>query len=148
MATRNDTDASAFERLATLLRLAERRIDEGLRTSLQPLELTPREYALLSVLAEAPMSQQGASRALGIDRTSMVSLVDRLEAAALVARQRHPSDRRAYTLVLSPAGEKRRRQAARAVAEHGSELLAELDDKDLRRLNRSLRVLAGPEGCK
>lgn len=143
MAATLDNRASPLEILATLVRLAERRIEDGLRASLQPFELMPREYALLSALAESSMSQQEASRALGVDRTSMVALVDRLEAAALVTRERHPTDRRAYTLVLSTAGEKRRKQAARAVAQQGNEMLADLDDKDLRRLNRSLRVLAG-----
>ena len=145
MARTPDGAPSPFETLATLLRQAERRVDEALRASLQPLELTPRQYALLSLLGETPMSQQEASRRMGIDRTTMVGLVDGLEAAELVVRERHPSDRRAHVLVLSSTGDKRRKQAARAVSQLEGEVLRGLDEKDLRRLGRALRSVAGQE---
>lgn len=142
---RTEGGTLSLEALATLLRRAERRIDERLRDVLAPLDLTPRGHGLLAALTETAMSQQQASQALGIDRTSMVALVDSLESASLVVRERHPSDRRAYTLVLTPLGEKRRKQAAKAISQVEEEIVGGLDEKELRRLGRTLRTLTEGE---
>ena len=49
-----------------------------------------------------------------VDRTTMVAIVDELEAAGFVDRQRNPEDRRAYALEATDAGRAgSRRSAAR-----------------------------------
>ncbi|MDD0858416.1 MarR family transcriptional regulator [Arthrobacter alpinus] len=51
-------------------------------------EMTPKELSLL----------------LDITTGSMTAMVDRLEAAAMVTRNPHPTDRRSLLLTLTPAG--------------------------------------------
>jgi DNA-binding MarR family transcriptional regulator len=72
-----------------------------------------RGYQVLCAAArDEPGSQAAMASRLGIDRTVMTYLLDDLEAAALVARQPDPSDRRS------------RRVAATA---HGREVLADTE---------------------
>lgn len=64
-----------------------------------------KHFAILcSLRVEGPRSQGWLGEHLGIDRTTMVQLVDGLEAKGLVERQRNPADRRQYALTLTPAG--------------------------------------------
>jgi DNA-binding MarR family transcriptional regulator len=62
-------------------------------------------YAVLSgVVAEPDRPQVAVARGVGLDRTTMVSVLDELEAAGLVLRTADPSDRRARLLAPTPAG--------------------------------------------
>jgi DNA-binding MarR family transcriptional regulator len=61
------------------------------------------------------MSQQAVAQALGIDRTTIVGLVDALEREGWVLRERNPSDRRAYAPKLSPKGRAVLRRAEKAL---------------------------------
>jgi DNA-binding MarR family transcriptional regulator len=64
-------------------------------------------YAVLSgVVAEPGRPQVAVARGVGLDRTTMVSVLDELEAAGLVLRAPDPSDRRARLLAPTPAGTK------------------------------------------
>jgi DNA-binding MarR family transcriptional regulator len=71
---------------------------------------------LLSSLGEAPVSRYGAE--LGLPRSTITNLVDRLERAGLVERVASPTDRRVTLVRLTEAG----REAVDA-----RELLAESD---------------------
>jgi hypothetical protein len=62
-----------------------------------------------------------------VRRNMMVGLVDDLETAGLVVRGRHPDDRRAYALQLTPAGEKVLATADAEAERLSAELLAPLD---------------------
>jgi DNA-binding MarR family transcriptional regulator len=74
----------------------------------------PGEGAILTRLAEGgPASQQELSGRLHVNRTIMVKLVDRLEAAGLVRRERNTADRRCYALVVTPRGSRRSTRGGR-----------------------------------
>ncbi|MDB5042656.1 MAG: transcriptional regulator, MarR family [Candidatus Eremiobacteraeota bacterium] len=82
-------------------------------TAIEPLGLRMRHYRLLRMLlGSGPQRQSAVGAALGIDRTSVVALIDEIEAGGLVRRERDPEDRRAYVVVLTAKG---RRAAQRAV---------------------------------
>ena len=67
-------------------------------------ELHPRLLVVLRAIDEGPMSQGELGARLDLGRTTMVGIVDALEAKGLVERRRDPADRRAYQLVVTPAG--------------------------------------------
>src|SRR5215510_7886762 len=69
--------------------------------------LTPGEFGLL-VLVErnAGLSQMALARALGIDRSTLVPILDRLQGRGFLMRHRSPTDGRTHALALTPAGEK------------------------------------------
>jgi DNA-binding MarR family transcriptional regulator len=81
---------------------------------LEPLGITPREYTVLALLAEcSPLSQTRVAEILGLDRTTILKLGASLEQLGLVVRERDRTDRRAYAVALTPAGEQLRKQAFR-----------------------------------
>ncbi|NNG38504.1 MarR family transcriptional regulator [Flexivirga sp. ID2601S] len=90
-----------------LLSKAADQVESQFATALGPHGITPREYGILTTIARrGPQSQQQIGSQIGIDRTTMVNLVDSLEESGLVERVRDAKDRRRYALTLSPAAEK------------------------------------------
>ena len=62
------------------------------------------DYAVLACVEEfAPLSQQQVCDRIGLDRADMVSIIDRLEAAGSLERERDSADRRRYCLRMTPA---------------------------------------------
>ncbi|TDD26691.1 MarR family transcriptional regulator [Kribbella turkmenica] len=70
----------------------------------RPLGLTPQQAHLLRVLLAGPLGMTELSRILSIERSSLTSMVDRLERRDLVTRIPHPTDRRACHINLTPVG--------------------------------------------
>lgn len=105
----------------------------------------PRDYAILDALADSDaISQQDLAERLAINRTVMVSLIDRLEELGQVTRSRNPADRRSYVLSLTPEGKRVWEAMGPAVAKGEAELTAELSPAERRRLNELLlRLLPG-----
>jgi DNA-binding MarR family transcriptional regulator len=78
---------------------------ERLALAALPPGTKPREFAVLRVLAaEGPLSQARLGALLEVNRTVMISLIDGLESARLVRRERDPADRRRYALRLTDEG--------------------------------------------
>lgn len=89
-----------------LLNKAAERIAAEFELALRPYGISPREYGILSLIhSRGPQSQQRIGKLLGIDRTTMVNVVDHLEQAGLVIRFRDLNDRRRYAVTLSEKGE-------------------------------------------
>ena len=74
--------------------------------------LSVRLCGVLNLLAEGPISQQAVGEQLGIDRTTVVELIDELEQQGVVVRRRNPADRRSYALTLTPKGQTVQKRAA------------------------------------
>jgi DNA-binding MarR family transcriptional regulator len=64
----------------------------------------PCAGTLLIISRHQPVSQREVSHLLGIDPADIVGVVDILERAGLVTRERDPEDRRRYALSLTRAG--------------------------------------------
>jgi DNA-binding MarR family transcriptional regulator len=108
--------------------------------------LTVKHFGCLRMItsSEEPLSQLELGRRTGMDRTTMVSIVDELERAGYVKRERNPHDRRAYALVATKAGEKWFAEALEILAVAESELLAPLSMAERRKLVDLLqRLLVG-----
>jgi DNA-binding MarR family transcriptional regulator len=97
---------------------------------------------VLTVLAEGePPSQLEAAQRLSIDRTTMVALLDELEAKGLVARSADPADRRRNIVVLTPIGRDCLVGASRATDEAEVAFLAPLGEADGERLRQMLQTV-------
>jgi DNA-binding MarR family transcriptional regulator len=67
--------------------------------------VTPVQYAALQGVANAPgVDQRSLARAIGLDTSTIASVIDRLEARGLVQRGTSPDDRRVRLLTLTDAG--------------------------------------------
>jgi DNA-binding MarR family transcriptional regulator len=120
----------------------------GLR--LEQLGLTTRMWGALNVLeAEGAITQQKLGKCTGIDPSSMVSTIDELEAAGLVERRQHPSDRRAHALHITELGRTTLRQGRELARRAQEDLLAPLSADERKQLHALLLRLATanmPEG--
>jgi MarR family transcriptional regulator, lower aerobic nicotinate degradation pathway regulator len=93
-------------RTAYLLGRAAARAQAMGEDDLEPLDISPREYSVLAVLAErSPLTQTRIGEILGLDRTTILKLGAALERKGLVVRERNLRDRRAYAIALTPAGD-------------------------------------------
>ena len=135
------------ERLGPLLGRAH---DAHRRLSLEalaPLGLGVKAVGAMTVLeAEGPLSQRRLAERQGIDRTTMVAVVDELERLGAVERRRDPGDRRANALRLTATGKRLLARARTAVAAAEEAFLAPLPEPERQRLRAALRVLveSGP----
>ncbi|MEU0413451.1 MarR family winged helix-turn-helix transcriptional regulator [Streptomyces griseorubiginosus] len=142
--TRDAPPEVLTSRLGYLLKHAYLRLTEESTQALAPYGIDGRELAVLAVLdAHDELSQLDAAGKLGIDRTTMVSLVDALEDKELVERRRSPRDRRKNIVQLTPAGQKRLQDAESARQEMERRFLAPLSSTDALRLVRTLQTLVG-----
>jgi DNA-binding MarR family transcriptional regulator len=145
--TGDATSEALASRLGYLLKHAQLRLAQESARALAPFGIDGRELAVLVVLAaQNPLSQLEAAGRLGVDRTTMVALVDALEQKGLVERRRSPQDRRRNTVQLTPTGQDCLRRAEQAREEMERRFLAPLAPSDAEQLVRALQTLvAAPE---
>lgn len=96
-----------YQALLELLRTAET-LWNASRVFFARWDLSPSQFNVLNLLYEQSegCTQISLSRQLIMHRSNITGLVDRLEARGLVQRQENPTDRRAFNVVLTPAGKK------------------------------------------
>lgn len=127
-----------------LLQVAAVRRTQCLKEALRPLGVRPRRYGVLAALAEAgPLPQHHLGEVLGVDRTTMVGLIDQLEEEGLLCRRRSPDDRRRYLIELTPDGRAQARGLLVIGSEVDAELLAGLTPHEVSVLDRLLARIAG-----
>ena len=127
------------QRLGYLLKHAQLRLAELAEPLYAPLGVTGRQLALLTLFGDGPaQSQQDGAARLGVDRTTMVALVDELEAKGLVRREVAPGDRRKRLVMLTPEGERVREAGAEVTRRAEALLLEPLSAEDAERLRAAL----------
>jgi DNA-binding MarR family transcriptional regulator len=133
------------ERLGYLLKHAQLQFGELVGAALAPLGIDGRQWAALLCLEDQRRSSQAElARWLGIDRTTMVALIDDLETKGLVERRPHTDDRRKNTVELTAAGRDVRRRAARLVDDCERRFLAALTERQAQQLRRALQAVIAP----
>jgi DNA-binding MarR family transcriptional regulator len=101
-----------------------------------------RELAVLSMVAAEPShSQRNVAVELGINRTTMVALIDALEAKGLVERRTHPEDRRSNLVELTDLGRTTLRAGNRAAETVERRFLAPLSATEAAQFRKALRKL-------
>ncbi len=117
------------------------------RETLAPLELEPREFALLRAVSAAEgQSQQAIGERLRIPPSRMVAFVDALEARSLLERRHNPLDRRTRELHLTPAGRELLASAMELATEYELHLCAELSGEEREQLLDLLARVGGQLG--
>jgi DNA-binding MarR family transcriptional regulator len=132
MATRPSADTEVAEFAGQLFFRLWRASHTRIAEALESVGLTPALFGLLNVLgAREGAIQQEIGSAMGIDPSTMVSLIDELESAGLAKRRPHPADRRAREVAITPKG--------RRVLERARGLAMQVEDDVLRGLTAAER---------
>lgn len=118
-----DGPSLMFEELDGLLgyrlRRAQGAMHRDFMATVASLDLTQKQAATLWLINSNPgVAQVSVAGALGMDRATMMAIVDRLEERGLVIRKRSSADRRRQELYLTPAGQNTLRKAKARIAKH------------------------------
>jgi MarR family transcriptional regulator, lower aerobic nicotinate degradation pathway regulator len=106
--------------------------------------LCARQAGILTMVTEMePMTQKALADALGIDRTTMVALLDDLQDKGYVTRERHPRDRRAFLVLPTDSGRAAKAAAVRILDEQQRHFLAPLTPAERGQLAGLLTRLHG-----
>jgi DNA-binding MarR family transcriptional regulator len=111
-----------------------------------------RDWLVLSAIAVGPpQTQLALAHALGLDKTTLTSLLDRLEARGFVTRSLDSNDRRARIPSLTSWGLEVHRQVAKARDEAEAAVLCNFTDQERQLLRELLTRLSadagGPGSC-
>ena len=109
----------------------------------RPLGLTPQQAHLLCVLLAGPLGMTELSRILSIERSSLTSMVDRLERRDLVTRIADPKDRRACQIELTTPGRALADDAHNAFTSRIDALTTHLTPTARRTLTTTLKTTFG-----
>ena len=117
------------------------------REILAPLQLEPREFALLrAVAASEGLSQQAIGERLQIPASRMVAFVDALAARGLLERRQNQEDRRAHALHLTAEGHRLLEQAFTLAVAHERDICADLSATEREQLLTLLQRVAARLG--
>ena len=117
--------------------------DDFLRT-MAAHRITPGQFGVLTLIAANPgLSQSALARAIGVERSTMVEVIDRLQARGLVERRPSAADRRSYALGLGAAGRRLLARLKPMVRHHERRVTKRLDDAEVATLIGLLRRLHG-----
>jgi len=124
------------------LRRAESVMHRDFIAALADLDLTQKQAATLWLINGNPaVAQVSVAAALGMDRATMMAIVDRLEDRGLVIRKRSSVDRRRQELYLTPAGQSTLRKAKARISKHEERFTSLLTAAELASLLAALRKL-------
>ncbi|MGH6988259.1 MAG: MarR family winged helix-turn-helix transcriptional regulator [Stellaceae bacterium] len=127
------------------LRKAQVAVFQDFARSVGTGEVSPGQYAVLMVIDRNPgLSQTRLGQSLGIDRSTLVAVIDRLEARGLVERADAPHDRRSYALHISGKGRARLAELTARVRAHEAHIAGDLDAAERASLIALLRHIGRP----
>jgi MarR family transcriptional regulator for hemolysin len=124
----------------SLLSRAARQWRRAADLRLEPFELTEATWLPLLRIARAPTAprQKDLAASMSLDGSSVVRLLDNLEAAGLIQRKEGKDDRRAKIILLTPRGRAIADKVETVARRIRSDALAGLSDKDI---ETTVRVL-------
>ncbi|SCE77232.1 transcriptional regulator, MarR family [Micromonospora coriariae] len=123
--------------LLKLANLASVRMEQVL----QPYRLRGRDLRVLAFVQDGEVSQRDLCRQTGLDRTTMVAVIDDLERNGYVRRDRSPSDRRRQVISVTADGHTALSEALKAVRRTEDNFLASLSEDERRQFHHQLSLL-------
>src|SRR6185369_3443898 len=113
--TATGVDPSVDSEITWLLHRAAQRLRSATGEQAERHGLQLRDYIVLSALHKTPnLTQVELGKALGLDKTTLMSQLDRLERTGLIVRRNDPRDRRIRIPEITGAGEALRAKVAAA----------------------------------
>jgi DNA-binding MarR family transcriptional regulator len=142
----NDTQTIDLDFLPTLLGYNIRRAQISLwrdfTRNVADGEVRPSVFSVLSLAnANSGIAQIDIATQLGIDKASVVALIDRLESQRWVVRKRSTEDRRRQEIFLTPAGVKAYRALKKEMIAHERKFVDRFTDGERKQLISLLQRL-------
>jgi MarR family transcriptional regulator, organic hydroperoxide resistance regulator len=135
---------TADSEITWLLHRAAQRLRAATGEQAEKHGLQLRDYIVLSALALTPGLTQGElAKTLGLDKTTLMSQLDRLERMGLVVRRSDPRDRRARIPNITDAGDALRAQVATACARVEAAALSDYRHDQVQDFRRMLFDIVG-----
>ena len=130
MPSRKSADRDSF---GSLLARAGRQWRRAADLRLQPFDLTEATWLPLVHIARAPEAprQKDLAASMSLDGSSVVRLLDNLEAAGLIRRKEGENDRRAKIILLTARGRAIADKVETVARRIRGDALAGLSDKDI-----------------
>jgi DNA-binding MarR family transcriptional regulator len=153
MRTKSGEADPRYRALIELLRTADT-IWDASRVFFARWDLSPSQFNILNLLRLSPdgLSQTDLGRELLTHRSNVTGMIDRLEKRGLVARNDAKGDRRAYSVVLTPAGSALLRQILPGYFKDAIAVWRDISDRRaeelaacLRQVARNARQIAGAD---
>lgn len=140
-------DSPERRRLPPLLRQAWYGLNQALRRRIAHLGLTPDQFTVLRTLLEQRgITQRRLASLISSDPNTVASVVNRMEKAGWLAREKHERDGRANRLGVTPQGRARYTQARAIALALQSEVMAALPEPERERFLEQLEIVA--EACR
>jgi DNA-binding MarR family transcriptional regulator len=135
--------------LGYCLKRAQVRAYEVLATFVDADSISPARMTALSLIAmRSGISQSALAKELGINRASVVKVIDSLEAKQLVERRATEGDRRSYSLALTDSGLDELRGLQEQVRRYEQAIAAGLSADERHQLMRLLERVAVAHQCE
>lgn len=130
-----------------LLHRAAQRVGAAFAEETAKFGVSPRGQLVLQALAneEGQRTQLKLGAMLGLDKTTLMSELDKLERAGLIVRVPDPKDRRVRTPVITDKGRELQKQAGDALAEVERGFRSRFTHDEMVIIRRVLRDLADGE---
>jgi DNA-binding MarR family transcriptional regulator len=113
------------------LRRAQAAVFQDFAATMNGANVTPGQFGVLALIeANAGLSQTRLAEILGIDRSTLVAVIDKLENQGLVERAARPNDRRSHALKLSREGQSRFETLAKLVKKHEARIARQLSARE------------------
>jgi DNA-binding MarR family transcriptional regulator len=133
-------DRDTHNSIGYLLRDTARRILSDLTDRLEPHGITlPQYYVLRELWQEEGLTQREIANRVGVLEPTMVSTIDALERAGMIARERSTTDRRKTHVKLTAAGRKLRDTLHGYAADVLDHALTGISDAEIAELRRLLQ---------
>lgn len=132
------------DNFGNVLGQASRQWRRALDLRLRPFGLTDATWLPLLQLsrADAPMRQKDLAEALFLDSSSVVRLLDALQASGFIERREHPEDRRVKTIILTDAAHEVLTKVNQVASEVRYQVLSGLTDEELEVASRVMRNIS------
>jgi MarR family transcriptional regulator for hemolysin len=123
-------------------------VDTELAAKLAELGTTPREICVLGKALDAELTQSRLGELAGLDKTTMVVTMDKLERAGLAERRPSATDRRARIVAVTPAGKKLLAAGQKVVDQAHVDMLSALPEADREVFVRCMSTLVSDRLAK
>jgi DNA-binding MarR family transcriptional regulator len=121
------------------IRLAQVAIFKDFDATLGSEQVTPGVYGVLTVIDANPgLKQTELAAAVQLDRSTVVTVIDKLEKRCVVERRPAPGDRRSNALFLTDAGKQMLSRLRPKVRQHETRLTEQLTTEERATLIRLL----------